>query len=126
MASWVSPQSIRLPQLPAYAIATKRVGAIGIAAPKRKEPELLIAGAAVGISSVDAKAHNAMEKAGFQDTAALLEHWDSLLTNLVDDYLNGSLTLPENSSVCRFCDFHTICRIRLTEDERDTELEGDD
>ena len=126
MASWVSHQSIRLPQLPAYAIATKRVGAIGIAAPKRKEPELLIAGAAVGISGVDKKAHNAMEKAGFQDTAALLEHWDSLLTNLVDDYLNGSLTLPENNSVCRFCDFHAICRIKLTEDERDTELEGDD
>ena len=126
MTSWVSPQFIRLPQLPAYAIATQRVGAIGIAAPRRKEPELLIAGAAVGISAVDSKAEKAMEKAGFEDTAALLEHWNSLLADLVDDYLNGSLTLPENNSVCRFCDFHTICRIRLSEDERDAELEGED
>ena len=126
IASWVSPKSIRLPQLPAYALATNRVGAIGIAAPKLKEPELLIAGVAVGISAVDKKAHNAMEKAGFQDTAALLEHWNSLLSNLVDDYLNGSLTLPENNSVCRNCDFHSICRIKLAEDEWDTELEGDD
>ena len=94
MTSWVSPQFIRLPQLPAYAIATQRVGAIGIAAPRRKEPELLIAGAAVGISAVDSKAEKAMEKAGFEDTAALLEHWNSLLADLVDDYLNGSLTLP--------------------------------
>ena len=73
MAPWVSPKSIRLPQLPAYAIATKRVAAIGIAAAKRKEPELLIAGAAVGISGVDKKAQKAMEKAGFEDTAALLQ-----------------------------------------------------
>ena len=102
------------------------MAAIGIAAPKRAEPELLIAGAPVGISAVDSKAQKAMEKAGFEDTAALLQHWDALLANLVDDYLNGSLTLPENNSVCRFCDFHAICRIRLTEDERDAELEGED
>ena len=102
------------------------MAAIGIAAPKRAEPELLIAGAPVGISAVDSKAQKAMEKAGFEDTAALLQHWDALLADLVDDYLNGSLTLPENNSVCRFCDFHAICRIRLTEDERDPELEGDD
>ena len=126
MAPWVSPQSIRLPQLPAYAIATNRVGAIGIAAAKRKEPELLIAGAAVGISGVDKKAQKAMEKAGFEDTAALLKHWDSLLAELVDDYLNGSLTLPENTSVCRYCDFHAICRIRLSNAERHEELEGDE
>ena len=66
----------------------------------------------------------AMDKAGLSDTAALVVHWDALLANLVDDYLNGSLTLPESDSVCRLCDFHAICRIRLTEDEQDAELEG--
>ena len=120
---WVNPV-LRLPQLPAYAIATQRLGAIGIAAPKRKDPELLIAGSAVGIAAVDTKAQKAMDKAGLSDTAALVVHWDALLANLVDDYLNGSLTLPESDSVCRLCDFHAICRIRLTEDEQDAELEG--
>ena len=43
MTSWVSPQFIRLPRFQ-YAIATQRVGAIGITAPRRKELELLIAG----------------------------------------------------------------------------------
>ena len=123
IAPWVKPDAITVPQLPAYALVTENVGTIGIASANQSGVELLIAGAPIGIPRVDQKAHKAMASRGLDDTEALLEHWDALLANLVDDYLNGELTLPADTSVCRLCDFQAVCRVRLEGEDDDAVLE---
>jgi ATP-dependent helicase/DNAse subunit B len=54
---------------------------------------------------------------GAQDWPQLREHWLTVLAKLADDFIAGEAAVapkkpPES---CRFCDYHSVCRIDVKE-----------
>ncbi len=110
------------PQLPLYAVTLKDdIKAVAFGGMKKGRLGY------TGLGETE-ELINGVKSAGdtAQEWQDQLRQWETILAGLADEYLQGHASVTPTENACRYCDLHSLCRIRerewLMNDDNATEV----
>jgi ATP-dependent helicase/DNAse subunit B len=105
---------IKAPQLPCYSEVIDDVVAVAIASVTDEKAGYRPLGTEIGVGRSDQSSRRELEEKANLSWAQLREQWRIELDRLVADFIAGDARATPSAKACRYCDFASICRAKIS------------
>lgn len=105
---------IKAPQLPCYSEVIDDVVAVAIASVTDEKAGYRPLGTEIGVGRSDQSSRRELEEKANLSWAQLREQWRIDLDRLVADFIAGDARATPSARACRYCDFASICRAKIS------------
>jgi hypothetical protein len=105
---------IKAPQLPCYSEVIDDVVAVAIASVTGQKAGYRPLGTEIGVGRSDQSSRRELEEKGNLSWAELRNQWRIELDRLVADFIAGDTRATPSAKACRYCDFASICRAKIS------------